>query len=119
VSPDANIIFGTSIRPELDDEVIVTVVATGFDSEYYDRARKEQKQEEKAVMAEIDKDIASVKDEDDEKEEKEEAKKGDLPKVGNDSFVAEPKGNMWDSIKNDEDYDLPPTLRGRFGKKKQ
>ena len=35
VGPDANIIWGASIRPELEDEVIVTVVATGFDSEYY------------------------------------------------------------------------------------
>lgn len=35
VAPDANIIFGASIRPELDDEIVVTVVATGFDSEYY------------------------------------------------------------------------------------
>lgn len=35
VAPDANIIFGASIRPELDDEMVVTVVATGFDSEYY------------------------------------------------------------------------------------
>ena len=35
VAPDANIIFGASIRPELEDEIVVTVVATGFDSEYY------------------------------------------------------------------------------------
>ena len=35
VSPDANIIWGASVRPELEDELIVTVVATGFDSEYY------------------------------------------------------------------------------------
>ena len=35
VSPDANIIFGASIRPELEDEIVVTVVATGFDSDYY------------------------------------------------------------------------------------
>lgn len=35
VSPDANIIFGASIRPDLEDEMVVTVVATGFDSEYY------------------------------------------------------------------------------------
>ncbi len=35
VSPDANIIFGASVRPELEDEIVVTVVATGFDSEYY------------------------------------------------------------------------------------
>lgn len=34
---DANIIFGATINPELDGEVIVTVIATGFDSSYSDR----------------------------------------------------------------------------------
>lgn len=33
--PDANIIFGATINPELDGEVIITVVATGFDASYY------------------------------------------------------------------------------------
>ena len=37
VSPDANIIFGTTLNPELDDEIIITVVATGFDSMYRDQ----------------------------------------------------------------------------------
>jgi cell division protein FtsZ len=32
---DANIIFGATINPELDGEIIVTVVATGFDESYY------------------------------------------------------------------------------------
>lgn len=32
---DANIIFGATINPELGDEVIITVVATGFDSSYF------------------------------------------------------------------------------------
>ena len=32
---DANIIFGATINPELEGEVIVTVIATGFDSSYY------------------------------------------------------------------------------------
>ena len=35
---DANIIFGATINPELDGEVIITVIATGFDSSYGDRA---------------------------------------------------------------------------------
>jgi cell division protein FtsZ len=35
VSPDANIIFGTNVDPDLDDEIIVTVVATGFDATYF------------------------------------------------------------------------------------
>lgn len=32
---DANIIFGATISPELEDEVIITVVATGFDASYF------------------------------------------------------------------------------------
>jgi len=33
--PEANVIFGATINPELDGEVIITVVATGFDASYY------------------------------------------------------------------------------------
>ena len=33
--PDANIIFGATISPELDGELIITVVATGFDAAYF------------------------------------------------------------------------------------
>lgn len=33
--PDANIIFGATISPDLDGEVIITVVATGFDASYF------------------------------------------------------------------------------------
>jgi len=32
---EANIIFGATINPEIEGEIIVTVVATGFDSAYY------------------------------------------------------------------------------------
>jgi cell division protein FtsZ len=32
---EANIIFGATINPELEGEIIVTVVATGFDDSYY------------------------------------------------------------------------------------
>jgi cell division protein FtsZ len=32
---DANIIFGATINPELSGEVIITVVATGFDASYF------------------------------------------------------------------------------------
>lgn len=37
---DANIIFGATISPDLGDEIIITVVATGFDSSYFSN-RKE------------------------------------------------------------------------------
>lgn len=35
--PDANIIFGATINPDLEGEIIITVVATGFDASYFSR----------------------------------------------------------------------------------
>lgn len=35
VSPDANIIFGTTLKPEIEGELVITVIATGFDNEYF------------------------------------------------------------------------------------
>ena len=52
VSPDANIIFGASIRPELGDEIVVTVVATGFDSEYYRQLDAERQAQEQLAAVE-------------------------------------------------------------------
>lgn len=111
VSPDANIIFGASIRPELEDEIIVTVVATGFDSEYYSGSEP---------IAEIE-EVEETPAETPEKEEK--------PATASKDFTAPAKSNMWDSIKNeteeapaasdDDEMDVPPSLRERFRKKKK
>ncbi len=35
VAPDANIIFGATLKPEMEDELVITVIATGFDSQYF------------------------------------------------------------------------------------
>lgn len=100
VSPDANIIFGASIRPELEDEIVVTVVATGFDSVY----RQEETVEEQAPVVEDVAPNADIKD-----------------------FAMENKTNMWDSIKNepepepasnDDEMDVPPSLRERLRNKR-
>ncbi len=47
VAPDANIIFGATLKPEMEDELIITVIATGFDSAYF--------HEQAAALAERDK----------------------------------------------------------------
>ena len=107
VSPDANIIFGASIRPELEDEIIVTVVATGFDSEYYAGGEPIAEPEEVEPVAPI---------------------KEDKPATSGQDFATPAKSNMWDSIKNeteetpaasDDEMDVPPSLRERFRKKKK
>ena len=105
VSPDANIIFGASIRPELEDELIVTVVATGFDSDYYNEPEPEP----------VTETTSSFKDE--------------KPAVEAKDFAVENKSNMWDTIKqeptpeptptNDDELDVPPSLRDRLKGKKR
>ncbi len=40
--PDANIIFGATISPDLDGEVIITVVAAGFDASYFTNRNQPQ-----------------------------------------------------------------------------
>ncbi|MBR2766483.1 cell division protein FtsZ [Candidatus Saccharibacteria bacterium] len=106
VSPDANIIFGASIRPELEDEIVVTVVATGFDSSYYSEP-EEVEEEEPTSSFKTEKPATEAKD-----------------------FASDNKSNMWDSIKNepepepepekDDELDVPPSLRERLkGKRKK
>ena len=142
VSPDANIIFGASIRPELEDEIVVTVVATGFDSEYY---RKLDAQ--KASMATVGDAMGSSDLRNDaprveypprreepragsvfEREQNEPANSdagrieyanGGANRVdtGATDFTAGNRANMWDSIRTndtEDDLDVPPTLRDRL-----
>lgn len=52
--PDANIIFGATINPELDGEMIITVVATGFDAAYFS-SRTEPKADLVKLAAEEEK----------------------------------------------------------------
>lgn len=103
VSPDANIIFGASIRPELEDEIIVTVVATGFDSAYRSPVVPE---ENEAEPEETKADASNV-----ESQEKD--------------FALQNRTNMWDSIKTapepeqDDEADVPPSLRDKFRNRKK
>ncbi len=103
VSPDANIIFGASIRPELEDEIVVTVVATGFDSDYHNN--------EETTSAAPETDFENEK-----------------PTAEAKDFALENKSNMWDSIKSepepepatdDDEMDVPPSLRERFKNRKK
>lgn len=60
--PDANIIFGATINPEIEGEIIITVVATGFDASYFaNRANKEKQAQE--LSSNTTADISGTKDE--------------------------------------------------------
>lgn len=52
--PDANIIFGATINPELEGEVIITVVATGFDASYFAKRRPVMRPVDTLTPSDID-----------------------------------------------------------------
>lgn len=102
VAPDANIIFGATLKPELEDEVIITVIATGFDSAYF-----HEEPTDDAGRADDDEDAAKDVDE-------EEIKSIDMDldkqpeKVDLNDEDDQPKGSIWNY---DDEADTPAFLR--------
>ncbi len=103
--PDANIIFGATINPDLEDEIIITVVATGFDATYFTKQSPQP-----LVTTSLD----TIDQQEDQKQEIE-----DVPNINMDlgvdkereesSFHSEPNiPNIW-SIDQQEDqqHDQP------------
>jgi len=116
VSPDANIIWGAAIRPELEDEVIVTVVATGFDSQYYgDDPRAQQG----AYVSDTAETVATPSQTvaDPVRNMPEETNIGAVQPESQSSadFTGNDNVNMWDQLRNDsdDDSDIPAILRRR------
>ncbi len=68
VDPEANIIFGAAIDESLKDEVIVTVIATGFDGNIKSSTQEVKKEPEKEAIN-YDKEVREVKEEVVEKKE--------------------------------------------------
>lgn len=128
-SPEANVLFGASIRPELEDEVIVTVVATGFDSDSdYDNrdeagatpesnvdeqgvvknTENKEENENRGVVENIDREATGVDEE-----------RGKFVEEAR-NFTAGNKNNIWEAIKPEEDdVDVPPLLRNKFRNRKK
>ena len=119
VSPDANIIFGASIRPELQDEIVITVVATGFDSDVYRRKRAEE--EEKKRTDEALTRVETLRNQ----QQIVEPTSTFAPEINEqasaEEFTATPKENIWDRIgrqDDEEDLEVPPSLRAKLRGKK-
>jgi len=132
-APDANIIFGAMLRPEMEDELIVTVVATGFDSSYGTAPMNTSKSEEFStdedtiVEPNVEVDDIDV-DNDNEIQPIADAQdfvagEGDssmwqtddsAPKEEKTDDVSEEKGEESKSgVPKEEDLDVPPLQRAR------
>lgn len=118
VSPDANIIFGASIRPELQDEIVITVVATGFDSDVYRKKRaeeEEQKRTDEALSR-----VESLRNQQT-VENVPSFTQNVNEQTTAEEFAAAPKENIWDRIgkqDDEEDLEVPPSLRAKLRGKK-
>src|SRR3989344_4693904 len=91
---EANIIFGATINPDLEGEIVVTVIATGFDESYYaKRSAKSAELLRRAAEEELSGsptvDEASMKDLD------MELKEGGEAETGAEDFHSEETPNIW------------------------
>jgi len=107
VSPDANIIFGATLKPEIEDELTITVIATGFDSAYLHNQAEALENEvvdsEKPTFNE-----QSVNDIDMSLDRTEAAS----------IFNEENNENIWNKPEEDEEHEVPAFLRRRKKSKK-
>ncbi|AKM80791.1 TPA: cell division protein FtsZ [Candidatus Saccharibacteria bacterium] len=107
VSPDANIIFGATLKPDLEDELIITVIATGFDSEFF---HEQEVTLEPAVAQVQEVESRGVSD------DAVNAIDLDLDRAdAAASFAEEPTQNIWDTPvqEDDDESDTPAFLRRR------
>lgn len=126
VSPDANIIFGATIKPELQDRIEITVIATGFDASYFNKRNSsvvESTEEENSLsgdITDVDEDVETINMDEDRASE-----------IAGDHIDEEstpfhktedvPSENIWasedDDKKDESESDIPAFLR-RFRRKK-
>jgi cell division protein ftsZ len=100
VSSDANIIFGATLKPELEDELIITVIATGFDSDsFFDDDEASDAEDDEEAAETVDEAVDSV----------------DMaidPEAAA-HFAQENETNIWDQSMDDDEDDTPAFLRRR------
>ena len=120
VAPDANIIFGATLNPDLEDELIITVVATGFDRDYSEPATVESLEnvvsktfnleDEHADAQEIDEKVSNAIDMELKKEE---------PSSAEDFTSDIETKNIWAQDEEKDESDVPAFLRRRKRNKKE
>lgn len=111
VSPEANIIFGATLKPDMDDELVITVIATGFDSEYLqgqaDALLGEADAPAFGGQTEVsDDEVAAINLELDQKDAEA-------------AFAEEPSEDIWNQPTQEEDEDDTPAFLRRRKKRKE
>lgn len=108
VSPDANIIFGATLRPEMEDELVITVIATGFDTAYFahEEPAIEKGDVTEATSEEINEKVQEI----------------DMNLDQTESatiFAEENTDNIWNQTPEEDESDTPAFLRRRKKRSKK
>ena len=129
VSPDANIIFGATIKADMQDKVEITVIATGFDAAYFAKrgggvASGDESDDESNQLSdsigEVEGDVETINmDEDHSSESSLSSGTAETPFHKSDDV---PASNIWASEDDEQkpeetEHDVPAFLR-RFRRKK-
>jgi cell division protein FtsZ len=131
VSPDANIIFGATIKPDMQDKVDITVIATGFDAAYFKKrgaVAVDEDEDESPLsnsLGEVEGDVETINMDEDTTgsdtlgSDSEDSSEEDTPFHKSDDV---PSSNIWASDDEEpkpegEENDIPAFLR-RFRRKK-
>src|SRR5690606_11534672 len=112
VSPDANIIFGATLKPEIEDELVINVIATGCDSAYFQDETPATEQADPSIAEKMSAaiDDTEVKDIDMDLDHSQSAA----------IFAEENTENMWNqTVEEDDESDTPAFLRRRKKKNKK
>ena len=111
VSPDANIIFGATLKADIEDELIITVIATGFDTQYFQEEEQEVQNTEVSEQMSQAIDSTEVKDIDLNLDHSESAA----------IFAEENTENMWNQAapEEEDESDTPAFLRRRKKREKK
>lgn len=128
VDPDANIIFGATLHPDMQDEIAITVIATGFDANYFKRADEntglsyfgdneddEDTQDAKPPRSSRAFDDQPKPVDTDQEEVDEQDINLDMSSRPKESFAdddeSKPAPNIWSYTNNDEELDTPSFVR--------
>lgn len=124
VAPDANIIFGATLKPDAEEELMITVIATGFDSAYFHQRSGTPQIGDMSSPATVtsqpaddltDDDLPPVTDIDDDDNASDDQKtQEENMKAAREEFSKEeePGNSIW-HYDQEDDSDMPAFLRRR------
>ncbi len=117
VDPDANIIFGATLNPAMEDEIAITVIATGFEASYFKRNGDDMKEEDSVPSLSKTSMPSSMSSATSDKETEDLVGSLDMdisskPSSGHEDFAGDDESsNIWSYSDKEDELDTPAFVR--------